>query len=46
MNDQYYSTVNDENIPTNILDNEFKNTMEILIAQSIGLISKNYSVIV
>ncbi|CAF0917409.1 unnamed protein product [Rotaria sordida] len=31
-----------ENNPTNILDDEFKNSMEIFIAECIGTISKNY----
>jgi hypothetical protein len=48
---QYYSnlTIPDyesikENDSTHILDDEFKNYMEILIAQDIGVIPKNYSV--
>jgi hypothetical protein len=49
MNDQQtLPTIDYETIPEqdtmNILDNEFKNIMEIIIAEHIGVISKNYSV--
>jgi len=51
MNDQHhYSTINfdyeyiPENDSINILDNEFKNSMEIFIAEYIGTIPKNYFV--
>jgi len=48
---QYYSNLTNldyesikENDSTPFLDDEFKNYMEILIAQDIGVIPKNYSV--
>lgn len=45
MNDQqfdYEALI--ENDPIHILDSEFQNTMQILIAESIGSIPKNYFV--
>ncbi len=51
MTDQQRSlrtTVDDESIPENnsinILDDQFRNSMEILIAEYIGAIVKNYFV--
>ncbi|CAF0920963.1 unnamed protein product [Adineta steineri] len=51
MNDRYTGNVTNldyenvsENDSINILDDQFKNCMEILIAQCIGAIPKNYSI--
>jgi hypothetical protein len=47
MTDQHYSKIaslDSESSFMNILDDEFKNSMQIIIAECIGTIPKNYSV--